>query len=79
VITRLKTGRGLDPAMLTDDFKDESGVKISVSGSADEAFEKMLADKRAARGMHDGDFRIYIAGSLYLVGEIKGKIKNDKL
>ena len=79
VITRLKTGRGADPAILTNDFKDEAGVKISVSGSADEAFEKMLGDKRAARETHEGDFRVYVAGSLYLVGEIKGKIKNDKL
>ncbi len=79
VITRLKTGRGLDPVMLKEDFKDEPGVLISVSGSADKAFEEMLENKRKAQGSHEGDFRIYIAGSLYLVGEIKGKIKNDKL
>ena len=77
VIAPLKTGRSLDTVKLLSEFNDHPDIDITAAESAGEAFDKMLCEKAQIKDAED--FRIYIAGSLYLAGEIKGKIENDKL
>ena len=78
VIAPLKTGRSLDTEKLLNEFNDYPNMDITVRTSVSKAFDRMLEEKAALKESKD-DFRIYIAGSLYLAGEIKGKIENDKL
>ena len=78
VIAPLKTGRSLDTEKLLNEFKDYPDMDITVRAGSGEAFDQMIEEKKALKESGE-DFRIYIAGSLYLAGEIKGKIENDKL
>ena len=78
MIAPLKTGRSLDTEKLLNEFKDYPDMDITVRAGSGEAFDQMIEEKKALKETGE-DFRIYIAGSLYLAGEIKGKIENDKL
>jgi dihydrofolate synthase/folylpolyglutamate synthase len=69
-VTRLKTGRGADADVLKGFFLQDSELKCSVYDSSEDALAALLKEKR------DGQ-RIYIAGSLYLAGEIKELLIND--
>jgi dihydrofolate synthase/folylpolyglutamate synthase len=69
-VTRLKTGRGADADVLKGFLLQDSELKCSVYDSSEDALAALLKEKR------DGQ-RIYIAGSLYLAGEIKELLIND--
>jgi dihydrofolate synthase/folylpolyglutamate synthase len=69
-VTRLKTGRGADADILKSYFIQDSELKCSVYDGVKEALTALLKEKK------DGQ-RIYIAGSLYLAGEIKELLIND--
>lgn len=70
-IARLKTGRTSDPMALKEMFPPCCFPQVSVYESAEEAFRSLLS------GRKDGE-RVYVAGSLYLAGEIKELISRDK-
>lgn len=63
-VVQMKSPRALDADKISAVFERYTGRTVKVYRSAREAFTELIAGKR------DGE-RIYIAGSLYLVGEIK--------
>ena len=63
-VVQMQSYRAIDPLELVQLWKQHTGQELSVFGTVKEAVETLLARKT--------DFeRIYAAGSLYLVGEIK--------
>ena len=70
-ITRLQTGRSSEPEFLEQLFARCSYDSLSVYENVREAFESLLSTRRPGE-------RIYVAGSLYLAGEIKELISHDK-
>ena len=70
-ITGLRTERGTSPEALKRLFELYPHCSLSIYGSASEAFRSLLADR-------DPGERIYVAGSLYLAGEIKELVSHDK-
>lgn len=70
-LTQMQTGRGMQLDKLQTLFAKYSGYDCCLYENATEAFRELL--RKQGR-----DERIYIAGSLYLVGEIKELCKNDK-
>jgi len=71
-LAHMKTKRAVDPEDLRLLWEREAldGVRIVCCGTVQEALEAALS------GRNDG--RIYIAGSLYLVGEIKEFLRYDQ-
>ena len=70
-IARLQTYRSSAPEFLEQLFSRCSCGNLSVYANVKEAFESLLS------GCRPGE-RIYVAGSLYLAGEIKELISHDK-
>jgi len=70
-VVRLKTGRAADTDELAESF-DECGFRdYELYENAGEALRALMNERKE-------DERIYIAGSLYLVGEIKEFLINDQ-
>lgn len=69
-VTGLDTKRTTDKETIIDIFKNEGVLCVTGYNSAVEAFKTVIST------MNHGD-SLYVAGSLYLIGEIKGYI--DKL
>lgn len=67
-VAQLESGRATPIAELLNIWKQYTKQDIQVFTSVDEAVKSVLANQEA-------DERIYAAGSLYLVGEIKGVLK----
>lgn len=70
-IARLTTERGEVPEVLEKLFKRYPHCNLSIYESAGEAFRGLLASRKSGE-------RIYVAGSLYLAGEIKELVRHDK-
>ena len=68
VITPLQTGRSADISVISDVLVNDEKTACIVAGDAFSGLKAMIA-KRSECG--DENDRIYVAGSLYLVGEIK--------
>lgn len=66
-LTELKTARGL----LLQSMQEAFGGRAEAAASSDVALELLLQEKGT-------DDKVYIAGSLYLVGEIKDYIKRNR-
>lgn len=66
-LTELKTARGL----LLQSMQEAFGGRAEAAASSDAALELLLQEKGT-------DDKVYIAGSLYLVGEIKDYIKRNR-
>ena len=71
VLAHMQTGRGVDTEVLEELFANYPECAFEGYENVAFAFEKMI------REQGDGE-RIYVAGSLYLVGEIKELQNNDK-
>lgn len=71
VITPLHTGRSADPETLRKVFEKCVTVPFEVVKNPKEALDKMLREQSSLKAEGKDGFRLYIAGSLYLVGEIK--------
>lgn len=71
VLAHMQTGRGVDRKVLEELFAQYPDCAFEGYENVAFAFEKMIREQR------DGE-RIYVAGSLYLVGEIKELQNNDK-
>ena len=71
VLAHMQTGRGVDTKVLEELFANYPDCAFEGYENVAFAFEKMI------REQGDGE-RIYVAGSLYLVGEIKELQNNDK-
>lgn len=70
-IARLTTERGEVPEVLRKLFERYPRCNLSIYESAGEAFRCLLASRKPGE-------RIYVAGSLYLAGEIKELVNHDK-
>ncbi len=72
VITPIASSRSADITGLLREF-EKSGIKnVTARKDAESALKDMLRDQKTDPGSEESSFRLYIAGSLYLVGEIKG-------
>lgn len=67
----MQTGRAVPVEILGELFDRYPGCGYRLYGSVSEAFRELLHSRRQ-------DERIYIAGSLYLAGEIKELLRDDK-
>lgn len=67
----MRTGRAVSPERLRELFDQYPGCRYEVYDNVSTAFCELLHSRRQ-------DERIYIAGSLYLAGEIKELLKDDK-
>lgn len=63
-VARMQSERAIDPVKLVDLWKQHTGQELQVFGNVSEAVATLLEKRQAGE-------RIYAAGSLYLVGEIK--------
>lgn len=63
-IAKLKSGRGMDPEVLAEEFRKTAVCPVETYSSAEEAFAHVLSVKK------EEDF-VFCVGSLYLIGEIK--------
>ena len=70
-IAHMQTGRALEPERVGAVFDRYPDCHYSV-------FESVAAALRELLHRREPDGRIYIAGSLYLAGEIKEQLENDK-
>lgn len=70
-VTKMQTGRGVSLERLQELFVGYSDCNYHMYENVAAAFRGLLEEQGA-------DERIYIAGSLYLVGEIKELLKDDK-
>ncbi|MCM1540686.1 MAG: bifunctional folylpolyglutamate synthase/dihydrofolate synthase [Blautia sp.] len=70
-VARMQTGRTLELSRLEAVFGRYPGCCYSVYDNVAAALRELLHSREA-------DGRVYIAGSLYLAGEIKELLKNDK-
>jgi dihydrofolate synthase/folylpolyglutamate synthase len=73
-IVHLKTGRAADTDRLAELFSEDGFMEYDIYEDSGKALKSLLRIQQEA----DGHRRIYIAGSLYLVGEIKEFLINDK-
>ncbi len=71
IITPIASKRSADVSGLLEEFEKAGKENISVSPDSGKAFQEMIGDLEADRESKNPGMRIYIAGSLYLVGEIK--------
>ena len=71
VIARIRTKRSVDIRQLRQIFVRYPHCSVSVSDSVEDGFRSILEFRRPME-------RVYAAGSLYLVGEIKELIIHDK-
>ena len=70
-VVALKCARALPLGVLEDSFRQYTGLKCKAYGDLGTAFGEMVL------GKNDED-RTYIAGSLYLVGEIKALLRRPR-
>ncbi|MCI6887260.1 MAG: bifunctional folylpolyglutamate synthase/dihydrofolate synthase [Lachnospiraceae bacterium] len=63
-VVHLSSERGLDPEILADQFRSAGCAQVEAFGNTKEALHAAIAGKGS------GD-RLYVVGSLYLIGEIK--------
>lgn len=70
LLTGIEGERGLSASVLQEIFKEAPGVQTRCYEKAEEAFEELLRIKE----MPD---RAYIAGSLYLAGQIKSLLRRN--
>lgn len=63
-VVKMQSYRAIDPLKLVQLWKQHTGQELSVFDTVQEAMETLLAQQTDSQ-------RIYAAGSLYLVGEIK--------
>lgn len=70
-IARMRTGRAVDLETLEEVFRRTPDCAFEVYDNVAIALEQLLQSRQERE-------RIYAAGSLYLVGEIKELLKNDK-
>ena len=70
-VTHMKTGRALEADCLQEVFDRYPDCCYSIYDSVPAALRELLQSRKE-------DGRIYIAGSLYLAGEIKELLKDDK-
>ncbi len=70
-VAGLRTGRGSSPLALKEMFLRHGHSDIALYDTAREAFYSLLDSREQGE-------RIYVAGSLYLAGEIKELVSNDK-
>lgn len=70
-VTGLRTERGTAPETVRQLFSRHEPCDVKLYKNVKEAFEGLLSDRRSAE-------RVYIAGSLYLAGEIKELVSHDK-
>ncbi len=71
VITHMHSSRGASVADIENIIRRYPGCAYTIANDVGTALHKLMAGQKAGE-------RIYIAGSLYLVGEIKELVKNDK-
>ena len=64
-VARLESGRAADPRVLADQFRMEGCSQVTGWGTVEEAFTQAVQGRKK-------DTRLYVAGSLYLIGEIRG-------
>lgn len=69
--THMRTARSISPEELGELLSAYPGQTYTMYTEADTAFREQLAGKRPGE-------RLYIAGSLYLVGEIKESLDHDQ-
>lgn len=69
-VAHMHTGRAVDLKKIRELFEKYPSCRYMLYDNVDTAFHKLLGTQR------EGE-RIYIAGSLYLVGEIKELLKHD--
>ena len=70
-IVALRGARALPVDDMEDSFRQYTGLECKVYGSLGIAFKELVLSK-------DDEDRVYIAGSLYLVGEIKALLRSLK-
>ncbi len=70
VVTPLKSSRSADISEVLKSFEKADAKNVESAEDAKEALKSQLIEKKIKAA--DDPFRLYIAGSLYLVGEIKG-------
>lgn len=70
-VTGMRTGRAVAAGELAGLLEAYPGVDFRIYGNVDSAVRRLLRERR------EGE-RIYAAGSLYLVGEIKELLEDDK-
>ena len=70
-VTGLRTERGTAPETVGQLFARYEPCNVKLYKNVKEAFEGLLSDRRPTE-------RVYIAGSLYLAGEIKELVSHDK-
>ncbi len=67
-VTQIQDKRALSLQELENSFRQYTALKIQKFDRLDDAFYKIISDKKA-------DDRVYIVGSLYLVGEVKAILR----
>lgn len=71
VITGLRTGRSADTVLLAQEFRAQGFDNLTLCDESSLALKELIAERKHGE-------RIYIAGSLYLVGEIKEFLIDDQ-
>ncbi len=77
IITQLHTSRSVTADRLEDILQQYPDIRYRLTEDASEALEQVLRE-REQETVNDRP-RIYVAGSLYLVGEIRERFANDQL
>ena len=67
---RLRSERSADPALLAEELQEACGVKPEIFDDTEPAWNRLLARK--------GSGLAVCAGSLYLVGEIRALLKEER-
>lgn len=70
-VAALSCARTLPLSVLEDSFRQYTGIECKAYGDLETAFDKMAFEK-------DDEDRVYIVGSLYLVGEIKALLRRPR-
>lgn len=71
-VTEIRNARGLSGQTLETAFRDAGAERVTVFNESASGLKELLAERRQ-------EDKIYIAGSLYLAGEIKRYIKNEEI
>ncbi len=70
-VARMQTGRAVDTSLLAAIFEEYPDCSYEVYDSVAAAFKELVHSRKESE-------RLYAAGSLYLVGEIKELLENDQ-
>lgn len=63
-VARMENGRGEDPKRLAEQFREAGCSQVTDCGTVEEAFAQAVKNRKKGT-------RLYVAGSLYLIGEIR--------